>query len=502
MRVRHLRGIIASVAVVAAYSAAGAEINSQGYDVIPVSMNPGTAEEISAGRKVYDQSCVQCHGVDGDGQGTMANLVTPRPRDFTTAVYKIRRTFAGETPTDQDLYDAIAKGLPGTSMPAWEGLLTDAEIRQVAFYIKSFSSDFQEYPAEEQLVVGEPLPATAESLTRGAQVYEEMQCAKCHGTTGRGNGPSAFELETDWGEKIWPADLTSGWIFRGGNTVSDIYRTLVTGFAGTPMPSYAPSMVSDDAWHLSNYVASLGRERVREVVIRAARVATIPTDPLAPEWAAAPMVDFEMAGQIIQAPRLFTPIGTNISVRALFDGEDVAIWTMWSDRADNHDGDGPPDQIAVQFAAKPLSGKEKPYFLMGDHANPVDYWQWTSGTNSVTNLLARGTGNVEVRESTIRANARYDDGRHHVIFRRTIKTEGEFDVQFEPGSFTPIAFNLWDGDNGEEGNQKTISAWFYLLLEPETPRTVYTWPVIAIFLGLGAEVAVVRRLKRARSKAN
>jgi len=39
----------------------------------------------------------------------------------------------------------------------------------------------------------------------------------------------------------------------------DVYRTLVTGLAGTPMPSYATSLEPDQAWDLAYYVLSLSR---------------------------------------------------------------------------------------------------------------------------------------------------------------------------------------------------------------------------------------------------
>ena len=43
--------------------------------------------------------------------------MSPRPRDFTGAVFKIRSTASGQLPTDADLARAIDQGLPGTAMP-------------------------------------------------------------------------------------------------------------------------------------------------------------------------------------------------------------------------------------------------------------------------------------------------------------------------------------------------------------------------------------------------
>ncbi|HEX7798403.1 MAG TPA: c-type cytochrome, partial [Vicinamibacterales bacterium] len=34
----------------------------------------------SRGKQVYDKHCVECHGIDGKGDGPAAHLLTPRPR--------------------------------------------------------------------------------------------------------------------------------------------------------------------------------------------------------------------------------------------------------------------------------------------------------------------------------------------------------------------------------------------------------------------------------------
>ncbi|MFI5264315.1 MAG: c-type cytochrome, partial [Candidatus Kapaibacterium sp.] len=90
----------------------------------------------------------------------------------------------------------------------------------------------------------------------------QIQCAKCHGETGIGNGPSANELKDTWENQIKAADLTYKWEFKNGHSATDIYRTFNAGLNGTPMPSFKDIFTSDeDRWALVAYVLSLSPEQ-------------------------------------------------------------------------------------------------------------------------------------------------------------------------------------------------------------------------------------------------
>src|SRR5947207_3636030 len=101
-----------------------------------------TPQDTTAGKKVYEKWCAGCHGETGAGDGPSAAHMLPRPRNFTGALYKIRTTASGQLPTDADLMRAIDEGLPGSAMPAWQGRLSEGERRDVAAYLKTFSSFF------------------------------------------------------------------------------------------------------------------------------------------------------------------------------------------------------------------------------------------------------------------------------------------------------------------------------------------------------------------------
>src|SRR5205807_9462690 len=91
----------------------------------------------------------------------------------------------------------------------------------------------------------------AAAVARGRDVYRAAGCAACHGETGHGDGPAARDLREETGLPVRPADLRYPSRFENGAEPADIYRTLVTGLDGTPMPSYAGALENADAlWDL------------------------------------------------------------------------------------------------------------------------------------------------------------------------------------------------------------------------------------------------------------
>lgn len=210
------------------------------------------------GKVIYDGKCVECHGTTGRGDGPAAPFLTPRPRDFTSGKYKIRSTESGTVPTDEDLMQSVRQGLYGTAMTGWDRILPDEDIRAVVGYIKTLSPVFSSSPKPVVLKPG--TPSSPESIARGQTVYDKLQCAKCHGTDGRGAGAVTTDFKDDLGAPLPAADLTQPWTFHGGATSRDIFLRFRTGMTGTPMPSFADAASDAEMWDLANYVVSMGRK--------------------------------------------------------------------------------------------------------------------------------------------------------------------------------------------------------------------------------------------------
>jgi cytochrome c oxidase cbb3-type subunit 2 len=69
--------------------------------------------------------------------------------------------------------------------------------------------------------------------------------------------------DEDRGLPIAATDLTRPERFKTGSRPEDVYRTLMTGLTGTPMPSYGDSLEPDQAWDIAYYVLSLSNNRRR-----------------------------------------------------------------------------------------------------------------------------------------------------------------------------------------------------------------------------------------------
>lgn len=493
-----------SSAILVALAGALQVVLAQGVATEPVPPTP-VAADATQGRTLYARHCAQCHGDDGKGDGPAADLVYPRPRDFTLGVYKVRSTLSGQLPTDHDLFRAISEGLPGTSMPAWKKFLSEAERWQLVHHVKTLETIglFKDEPPKEQMAIGAAPKVTPEMIERGRTIFAAKKCGDCHGAFGRGDGPSALTQKDDWGHAIRPVNFTKSWRFRGGNRLQDIYRTFTTGFNGTPMPSFVNAIPdAADRWALAAYVKSLAQPRRSGQVIRARAVAGgLPTDPWDARWGDADAIDITLAGQVVLDPRWFTPTHDTLAVRALYDEREVAILLEWDDGTNDRTAGKPADQVALQFPAHAASDGTRPFFLLGDATHPVDHWRWNAATGLARATVA-GARKAGARDpGALSASGAYKDGQYRVLLRRALRAKATDEIDFTPGAFTPIAFQLWDGAQGEEELKMAISSWYSLLLEPPTPLSAYFWPLAVALLALGAEVFWARRSRRRRSAA-
>jgi mono/diheme cytochrome c family protein len=188
------------------------------------------------------------------------------------------------TPAWEDLEAVIRRGLPGTSMPAFDRLPPDQrrllaeEVRRLhrngvrQQYLDLLRNEGETIDEKEvaefvdlRTAPGETIrppefgPADPEAVARGRKLYLQQNCQSCHGDDGA--GASDVALFDDQRRPTLPRDLVQD-PFKGGSEPEAIYRRLVLGMPGSPHPA-SSNLTADEFVDLVHYTRSLGQEPKR-----------------------------------------------------------------------------------------------------------------------------------------------------------------------------------------------------------------------------------------------
>ena len=93
---------------------------------------------------MYEKSqCAQCHGQAGKGGGVLAKDLSIKPTDLTCRPFK-----GGSTP--KDIVRILLTGIEGTPMSAYQFILGDQDLWDLAYYIDSLGGDPQQTEDEKK----------------------------------------------------------------------------------------------------------------------------------------------------------------------------------------------------------------------------------------------------------------------------------------------------------------------------------------------------------------
>ena len=486
----------------------------------------------------------------GTAKATPPRICARRPRNFTTGQVQ------GSHDSQRSAPDASG---PRQHHQARHAVHVDARLAQLSPIRKCRISPTSSRPSPPTSRTPRRSPSpcrsrarrarTKESIELGKKLYEETGCVKCHGTLGRGDGPSAPTLMDDWGHPIRAADLAQSWTFRGGSTREDIFRTMSTGLNGTPMPSFVDALSP----------SSDGRSRTSSSLSRGATGPAIPTSSspstsrIRSIWRRGPRAShprpsarFPIVGQIMEPGRAFHPPATSVDrsghLRRRVDrpprsmarherGEDGEERAGASRAAGGGGGSraGEPwprprreepwpaaaaagsavrrsraERQRRQPASRPSSPtpsrsrflrrcRRAPASPTSSSATPRT--RWISGSSiwrAPDPLQFTGKGSADIAPNDtgdVTGVASYDQGEWSVIFKRPLRpTSG---APFTPGEFMPVAFSVWDGFSRERGNRRGLTVWHSLYVEPEVVPSAVGPMVRTALLILAIELAVI-----------
>jgi len=230
-----------------------------------LSAQHNTAQDIEDGGRAFRNTCANCHGPDGD----------------QVSGIDLGRNIFRRAKTDQDLIQIIRTGIPGTSMPASDMPVAQAE--QIVSYLRTTAAT-----KRSNTSVGDAMRGKALFTGKGA-------CGACHRVDGVGarTGPDltnvgqlrkSVELETsltDPSKDVFYSNRTYRVVTKAGVTVTgrlmnlDSFSVLMLdskeqlrsfeksglrdyGFVDvSPMPSYKDKLDSQELADLVSYLVSL-----------------------------------------------------------------------------------------------------------------------------------------------------------------------------------------------------------------------------------------------------
>ncbi len=388
-----------------------------------------------------------------------------------------------------------------------------------------------------------------EAIDEGKKIMVANKCFECHGGEGAGDGNPT--MKDDWGFPIVAASWKECWNFRGARRNHydpfNVARTVSTGLNGTPMPNFRDKISIEDRWKLAAFVNSLcPRKKIDKLTnkpipdfliaakYKEGEIVPKISDPMwqvpdhdptivdrSEEKVDHPRRNYiALAGQITIGERNFDPKSDNLWVSAQWNKDQGIFYLVEYDNRFLSTDPEYPDAVAIQWPAKlqDLFGAEKPYFIHGDSKKPVDLWKASfmakdyNATNAareegyqldVTVEELNGNGYQTLAAKDAEPNVKvvdaiYQQGRVKVMFHRSLTTDGDMDVQIPAETFIPVAFMQWAGDDKEKDEHMAISTWYYTILEPPLPDSLYYMPPIMAIIFVGLQGWLVWMTQRTR----
>ncbi len=160
---------------------------------VAVSAQSQTAQQsLTNGQRLYATNCANCHGPQAQGAvkaGAEISIISEQggkqPPDLTDQAWD-------HGSTDAAIFTVIKKGVPSTMMPAFEGSLSDTEIRNVVAYVRALASSQPTAPTAAAPTAAALMVATPERTLEVADyialpITGDMSADRVTGLLARGS---------------------------------------------------------------------------------------------------------------------------------------------------------------------------------------------------------------------------------------------------------------------------------------------------------------------------
>jgi mono/diheme cytochrome c family protein len=180
------------------------------------------------GEKIYQETCISCHGIDGKANVDI-NLIV-KPRDLSKTLLNEEQTYF----ITKD--GARHWGAKADIMPAFKYIYNEKQLRAVSYYIThKFNPKLKQRIKKLYLIQSEKYPINKDKQMKkwGMKIFKK-NCSWCHGKQGKGDG-EAVKNPID---SIFPYDLTKTLLTKKQIFLYVKYGGHYFGTNKTDMPSW------------------------------------------------------------------------------------------------------------------------------------------------------------------------------------------------------------------------------------------------------------------------
>jgi mono/diheme cytochrome c family protein len=179
------------------------------------------------GKRLYEETCISCHGVDGKAKTDMKLIV--KPRDLTLTILDEEQTYQ------------IAKegarhwGAKADIMPGFKFVFNEDQLRAVSHYIhKNFNPNLDKRLKELCSQCEKESTTQDKKMAKWGKKIFNRNCQFCHGVEGKGDGVAT----TSPVDSIFPYDLTKTLLTKQQIFLYVKYGGKHFGTDKTDMPSW------------------------------------------------------------------------------------------------------------------------------------------------------------------------------------------------------------------------------------------------------------------------